>query len=147
MKSISYNEIPNVKFGPWTFYPKFGRFLNHNGKEFFIDNRLNKLLTLLIERNGSIVERDELIENVWNEVQVNEENLTKGIFDLRKLLKENEITEIEITTIRNVGYRLQINNRETKSKKITRRLLKSAVYFIFIISFVIMFIRAIRYEN
>lgn len=136
-----------IKIGNWMFYPDHGRFINKAGHEFFLDKRLNSLLIFLIKRQESVVKRNEIIEHVWSDVQVNEENLTKGIFDLRRLLKHQEIDEIEINTIRNVGYRLRINKTEMANKPYSKLLIKSVMYFLLIASFLIMFIRAIRYDG
>ncbi len=77
--------------------------------------------------------------------------LLRVYFFLRKLLKskENLELELEIVTIRNIDYRLLIHAMEQKAKRssITQALLRSALYLILIGSFLIMFIRAIRYEN
>ena len=149
MKSRLGNDKLAVTIGQWSFYPEFGRFLNQQGIEFFLDNRLNKLLQILIDKKETIVKRKEIIDYVWGEVIVNEENLTKGIFDLRKLLQEKEVSAIEIKTIRNIGYRLSIkkDKKNPTSKPVLRLVLKSLLYFFLISSFLIMFIRAIRYEN
>ena len=136
-----------IKIGNWNYNPDYGRLSNTEGKEIFLDKRLNKLLTFLMNRKTVVVKRNEIIEFVWSDVQVNEENLTKGIFDLRKLLKENDIFEIEITTIRNVGYRLQIIEEKSKKRAFSKLVLKSVMYLFLISSFIVLFIRAIRYEN
>jgi len=136
------------QIGKWSYDPEYGRFMHVvEGREFFLDNRLNKLLKLLLEQKETILKRSEMLELVWKDVQVNEENLTKGIFDLRKVLKEQGVTEIEILTIRNIGYRLQIKEVPLPKKQMLSLLLKAALYFIAILSFAILFIRAIRYEN
>lgn len=135
------------QIGKWSYDPEYGRFIHLDGREFFLDNRLNKLLKLLLEQKEKILKRGVIIDLVWKDVQVNEESLTKGIFDLRKVLKEKGVTEIEILTIRNIGYRLRITEAPPRNKRIFRLLLKAAVYFIAFLSFAILFIRAIRYEN
>ena len=135
------------KIGKWWYDQEYGRFTDFEEQEFFLDNRLNKLLMLLVEKEGTILKREELLDKVWQEVHVNEESLTKGIFDLRKVLKEKEVSAIEILTIRNIGYRLKIEEQNPRKNKGLRLLLKATLYFIAIISFAIMFIRAIRYEN
>lgn len=135
------------EIGRWVYKPEYGRFKNQKGNEFFLEKRLNKLLRLLIERKETIIKRSELLELVWKDVQVNEESLTKGVFDLRKLLKKEGVTEIEITTIRNIGYRLHIIEDQSKESRLLKWVLKTAIYCLVLISFAIVIIRAIRYEN
>lgn len=148
MKTEEKDGMPGIGMGEWTYYPDFGRLMSKNGKEYFLDNRLNKLLGFLLQKKAIIVTRDEILDSVWAEVQVNEENLTKGVFDLRKFLKEKEITGVEIETIRNVGYRLTVQKRVEKSRKSILKLAAKSLLFLFLIlGFLIMLIRAINYEN
>ena len=147
MNTIEIMETTKFEIGLWEFQSEFGRFVHKDGSEFFVDNRLNKLLTILLVKKETIIKRQELIDFVWDQVQVNEESLTKAIADLRKLMKEKEISDIEINTIRNIGYRLHLNEfqKTTPSKSLFKILYKSAFYFFLISAFLIMFIRAIRY--
>ena len=57
------------------------------------------------------------------------------------------VTEIEISTIRNIGYRLHIIEDQSKESRLLKRVLKTAIYGLVLISFAIVIIRAIRYEN
>ena len=145
MKSKIATGKTEIEIGKWTYHKEFGRLSNQRGIEYYIEKRLNKLFQILIENRESIVKRDEIIEYVWNEVLVNEENLTKGVFDLRRLLKKQGLNEIEIVTIRNIGYQLKIKEEESKKRLIIKKLLKASIYVFMILSFMIMFIRAIRY--
>ncbi len=147
MKSLGNVTNKEIKIGKWNYHKGFGRFRHHQGVEYFLENRLNRLLQILIENRDSIVRRDEIIAYVWNEVCVNEENLTKGMFDLRKVLKKEGLDEIEIITIRNIGYKLVINTKETKKQLAMRLAMKSMMYVLIAISFLVILIRAFRYEN
>jgi len=147
MKSRKNGGQSIEEIGRWIYKPEYGRFKDRKGNEFFLEKRLNKLLRLLIERKETIIKRSELLELVWKDVQVNEESLTKGVFDLRKLLKKEGVTEIEITTIRNIGYRLHIIEDQSKESRLLKWVLKTAIYCLVLISFAIVIIRAIRYEN
>ncbi len=148
MKSGYRKTKTETEVGKWEYESDFGRFIDHSGNEEFLDKRLNRLLSYLVENANSIVKREQIIEHVWNDVQVNEENLTKGIFDLRKFLKDKGINEIEIETIRNVGYRL-ITSHELSKKKSPKRELnwvaKSMIFTFFALTIVIILIRAINY--
>ena len=136
-----------ITIANWTYDPTFGRFLSNDGEEFFLEKRLNNLMSCLIDNRGSIVKRHDIIDFAWQDVQVNEENLTKGIFDLRKLLKQKGITEVEIETIRNIGYRLNFLKAEIPARSMKNWMLKSALYLFLFLSLVIMLIRAIRYDG
>jgi len=139
--------MTEFEIGSWTFNPEYRRFSSRKDKEFFLEERLSKLFIVLFEQKGMIVKRDVLIETVWKEVRVNEESLTKGIFDLRKILVENKIP-LKIKTIRNLGYQLKINERALAEKpNYVKPLLKFLFYLFAILGFSIMLIRAIKYGS
>lgn len=150
MKSRKNGGKSIEEIGRWIYKPEYGRFKDQKGNEFFLEKRLNKLLRLLVERKETIIKRSDLIELVWKDVQVNEESLTKGVFDLRKVLKKQGVTEIEISTIRNIGYQLhiiEVIEGQSKESRLLKLVLKTAIYCLVLISFAIVIIRAIRYEN
>ncbi len=147
MNTIKTTDPQEIVIGDWKYHKEFGRMINKDEVSFYVEKRLNKLLQILIEHQGTIIKRDQIIDYVWSEVHVNEENLTKGVFDLRKLLKKQGIDEIEIVTIRNIGYQLNIKEGEKKERVFLKLALKAAFYLFIGISFLIIFIRAIRYEN
>lgn len=149
MKSINMKMKTVIQLGEWKYFTEYGRFLKKDKEELFLDTRLKKLLNYLFENEGEIIRREEIIEFVWGEVIVNEENLTKAVFDLRKLLKSKGISGFQISTIRNIGYRLTMLDKpgNEKRKLVGRLIFKAAIYLFLIASFLIMFIRAIRYEN
>jgi tetratricopeptide (TPR) repeat protein len=62
-----------------------------------------QLLRVLAERTGRVVSKDELMAGVWPDVTVEENNLAKLIFILRKHLGESAIE-----TVPRRGYRLAV---------------------------------------
>ena len=140
-----------TKIDNWIFDPTHDRFINQDKQELFIEPRLSRILSVLIQKKGEIIRREEIIDAVWNDVYVNDESLTKGIFDLRKWLKKNGLYQIEIETIRAIGYRLNIKELQTVEKNtpksVGKVILKGAFYLLIIMSFLIMLIRAVQYEN
>ena len=141
--------MSSIKLGDWNFEPDYGRLINHKKEELFLDHRLRKILIVLLQNKEAIVRREDMIGQIWEEVQVQEENLTKGVSDLRRWLTEHNINHIEIETIRSIGYRLKVkeSNGSNSMKTFSRVLLKSAFYLLLIASFLVLLIRAVRYEN
>ncbi len=79
-------------------------------------------LLILIENNGHLVEREELLEKVWADSIVEEANLAKNISILRKTLSNNGLGDSFIETVPKRGYRFtakvkEINDEESRSKK------------------------------
>ncbi len=66
-----------------------------------IPPKVLETLILLVERNGEIVSRDELLEKVWKETFVEEGNINYTISQLRKILGEKNL----IQTVPKHGYR------------------------------------------
>jgi DNA-binding winged helix-turn-helix (wHTH) protein len=64
-----------------------------------------KTLLLLVENSGHVVERSELLEQVWPNTFVEEANLTQQVFTLRKILGTDQNGRQYIETVPKLGYR------------------------------------------
>ena len=62
-------------------------------------------LVVLVENAGNLVEKDELMQRVWPDAFVEEVNLAKNVFFLRKLLGGAEGGQEFIETVPKRGYR------------------------------------------
>jgi Tol biopolymer transport system component/DNA-binding winged helix-turn-helix (wHTH) protein len=62
-------------------------------------------LLALVEHWGQVLEKDELMRQVWGDVIVEESNLTRNISHLRKLLGEKPDQHDYIVTVPGQGYR------------------------------------------
>ena len=62
----------------------------------------------LVEREGNIVSKKELMEEVWPDSFVEEGNLTQNIFLLRRELGETVKGEDYIQTLPKRGYRITV---------------------------------------
>jgi two-component system alkaline phosphatase synthesis response regulator PhoP len=68
-----------------------------------------ELLRYLIERRGSVVSREELLEGVWEyQPGVSSRTIDVHIAWLRQKLEENPQTPRHIHTVRGVGYRFAV---------------------------------------
>ena len=61
-------------------------------------------LVLLVRKRGHLVSKDELLEHVWPDTIVEENNLEKRVHQLRQFLGETENSK-HIETVRGHGYR------------------------------------------
>ncbi|WP_223549696.1 response regulator [Pseudomonas sp. A-B-19] len=73
-----------------------------DGQPLRVGGRAFEILSVLMQADGRIVSKDELITQVWPDTVVEENNLQVQISSLRKLLGEKEL----IQTIPRRGYRL-----------------------------------------
>ncbi len=62
-------------------------------------------LLALVSNGGHLVEKDELMNQVWPETSVEESNLTQNIFTLRRVLGESDGNSKFIETVPRRGYR------------------------------------------
>jgi eukaryotic-like serine/threonine-protein kinase len=81
------------------------RFLFQDGAAVPLTPRLFETLLILVENSGHVVEKKELMQRVWNDVVVEENNLTQNISALRKILGDNLDGQKFIETIPKRGYR------------------------------------------
>jgi DNA-binding winged helix-turn-helix (wHTH) protein/Tol biopolymer transport system component len=81
------------------------RFLFHDGAAVPLSPRLFDTLLVLLENRGHVVQKNDLMQKVWNDVAVEENNLTQSISALRKILGDNLDGPKFIETIPKRGYR------------------------------------------
>jgi len=94
--------------GDWRVLPQLNR-LQHliSGEERQLEPRLIKLLCFLAANEHRVLSREELVQELWPRVIVNENSLTRAISELRKQLQStNTVHTNYIETIPKRGYRL-----------------------------------------
>jgi len=74
------------------------------------------LLLALIEERGRMIEKDELMQRVWPDTAVEENNLTVNMAALRKALGEQARAPRYILTIPGSGYRFVAEVREARGE-------------------------------
>ena len=79
------------------------RSLRHADKGIALTPKMFDVLLYLVERNGQVVEKEELLRAVWPDTFVEEANLTVNISSLRKAL--GVTGEHYIETVQRRGYR------------------------------------------
>src|SRR5690348_16555183 len=70
-----------------------------------------QILLVLIRRGQEVVTKDDLMQTVWPDTFVEEANLSRNIFLLRKALGETPQDHRYIVTVPGRGYRLAENAR------------------------------------
>jgi len=73
-----------------------------------LPRRLAAVLTELVAANGGTVSRLDLLMKCWGNQTVNDENLSRAIADLRKILRSGERDPIE--AVYGLGYRLNVQD-------------------------------------
>jgi eukaryotic-like serine/threonine-protein kinase len=81
------------------------RRLSEAGKPIALTPKVFDTLVLLVERSGHVVSKDELMRLLWPRGYVDESNLTKHIWLIRRALGEGDHDSRFIETVPKLGYR------------------------------------------
>lgn len=94
-------------------------------------------LCVLVENQGRLMTKDELMNEIWADTFVEERNLTQNIFTLRKIFKEKGKKGKVIETVPRRGYRfvaelapVEIQTQETLQISHTKQMRVSAEGFV-----------------
>ena len=82
------------------------RRLLREGKAVPLTPKAFDLLVVLVNRHGSLLEKNELLQPVWADSFVEENNLADNISTLRKVLGQGENGQQYIETVPNRGHPL-----------------------------------------
>lgn len=92
------------EFGPFRLDQQ-ERLLQRDGATVPLTPKAFDLLLALVEQHGHLLEKDELLRQVWPDSFVEEANLASNISQLRKALGEGENGQRYIETVPKRGYR------------------------------------------
>src|SRR3954447_26823214 len=101
-------QTQSYRFGDFRIDPA-ERLLYHRDEPVAITPKAFETLLVLAERHGHIVGKTELMELVWPEAHVEENNLAQNISILRKALGSQAAGRPYIETISRRGYRFTAN--------------------------------------
>jgi DNA-binding winged helix-turn-helix (wHTH) protein/tetratricopeptide (TPR) repeat protein len=92
------------QFGPYQL-DSVKRVLSRSGETIALGPKATDVLIVLVMNAGELVEKDELLKQVWPDTFVEESNLAQNIFMLRRVLGEERIGPKYIETLTRRGYR------------------------------------------
>lgn len=96
-------EDRNYEFGDFRLIPK-EHLLLKSDEPISLPPKVFKVLVILVEDNGHLITKDELLDKVWSDAFVEEATLARTISRLRKALNQNSKNKY-IETIPKKGYR------------------------------------------
>src|SRR5256714_257543 len=94
------------------------RVLMRGGKSVRLTEKVFNVLLLLVERSGHLVSKEELMERVWPDSVVEENNLTVSMSAWRKALGERQEGVQYIETVARRGYRFVADVRGIKDGRV-----------------------------
>lgn len=126
------------EFGPYRL-DSSKRVLTCEGETISLTPKATDILIILVRNAGELVEKDELIRQVWPDTFVEEANLTQNIFRLRKALDDDRAGPRYIETVTRRGYRFvsQVRTNGTQASGAgVRDLANSALPIVAVLPFV-----------
>src|SRR6516164_5253418 len=106
---MSASQSPKLKevyeFGPFCVDSE-KEILQRDGKSIPLQPKTFQILLVLIRHDKEVVTKDDLMKAVWPDTFVEEANLSRNIFMLRKALGESPQDHQYIITVPGRGYRL-----------------------------------------
>ena len=104
------------EFGPYQLSVNT-RQLKRSGETISLNPKAADILVLLITRAGQLVEKDELLKEIWPDTFVEEANLSQNIFYLRKALGDDRAGPKYIETVTRRGYRFIASVRVVEAEE------------------------------
>src|SRR5215213_641048 len=92
------------EFGPYQLNVNT-RLLQRSGETVALTPKAAEILVMLVVRAGQLVEKDEMLKEIWPDTFVEEANLSQNIFYLRKALGDDRAGPRYIETVTRRGYR------------------------------------------
>src|SRR6201992_2616935 len=105
------------QFGPFRVDPARETLLKE-GVAVPLTPKTFQILLVLVRNGREIVTKDDLMKTVWPDTFVEEANLTRNIFMLRKALGESAPDHRYIVTVPGRGYRLAENVRTVPGQEV-----------------------------
>src|SRR5262245_53749460 len=102
---------PFYEFGPFRV-DTVKYVLTRDGEVVPLNLKAFEILLALIQNRGQVLEKNELLQRVWPDTVVEENNLARNISALRKALDEQPNEHHYILTVPGRGYRFVASVRE-----------------------------------
>ncbi|MEP7149179.1 MAG: tetratricopeptide repeat protein [Acidobacteriota bacterium] len=108
MRETTENKGVTFEFGKFILDPHERVFLV-DGRAVHLSEKVFDTLHLLVQNNGKLLTKDEMMASIWEESFVEEGNLAKSVSRLRKILNTGGVEMIE--TLPRRGYRFKADVR------------------------------------
>jgi DNA-binding winged helix-turn-helix (wHTH) protein/lipoprotein NlpI len=92
------------RFGPYTLEPAQRRISGDGNARIELTAKAFDLFVLLVSRSGQLVTKDEILDEIWQDVSIAESNITTTISMIRRALREDSEHQY-IETVPKKGYR------------------------------------------
>ncbi|MDQ2855846.1 MAG: winged helix-turn-helix domain-containing protein, partial [Acidobacteriota bacterium] len=111
--NLNTTTTPQYEFGNFCLDPG-RRLLLHAGNTVPLTPKEFDTLLVLVSRGGLLVEKEELLKEIWPETFVGEATLAQNVFTLRRALRRHQPEHQYIETVSKHGYRFVADVRELR---------------------------------
>jgi len=123
---------PDFSLGGWRVSPKLSR-ISKDGQSTSVKNKSMAVLVCLADAGGELLTRNEIMDGVWQGMEVTDDVLTQSIVELRKAFGDDARHPLIIETIPRVGFRLVADVKpvaDEPSGSQPRRAMRSAIIIV-----------------
>ncbi|HXH29780.1 MAG TPA: response regulator transcription factor [Bacteriovoracaceae bacterium] len=107
-RQVTLHNPDTYSFGKLVFWPKRFEIRDANGAVSSLGQKECAILELLIDRKNEVVARDEMIESIWGENSFpTNRTIDNYIVRIRKWADSDLASELTITSVRGIGYKLE----------------------------------------
>ena len=116
MKAFKAEHPPTHFYAFDSFVVDAGKsVLSREGQSVPLTPKAFEILLVLVRNPGRVLKKEELLEEVWPDAFVDENNLPRNISSLRKALGEGPAEHKYIVTLPGQGYRFVAEVRQLES--------------------------------
>ena len=94
------------RIGPWAVEPLRGVVTAPDGETRHVEPKVMDVLVLLAGRNGEVLTRSEIVDAVWSRHTAADQQLTRAVSELRRVLDDDPAAPRFVETVPKRGYRL-----------------------------------------
>ena len=105
LNNFNNDGLMKLQLGDWIIQ-EHANLLTRGDEVVRLEKRVMAVLMQLVEADGQVVAKEDLIDKVWNGAAVSDHSVANAISDLRKALGDDRKNPIYIETIPKRGYRL-----------------------------------------
>lgn len=101
IRNVTVQQL--IKFDDYVFNPTKGT-ISLRDEQIHLEYQQAKLLALLIENHSTHVSREQISQEIWQGIIVEDNTISKAITRLRKVLNDNAKSPLYIKTVPKKGY-------------------------------------------
>ncbi len=111
-REFTLQNPDEMRFGKLIFWPKRFEMQDGLGVNVQLGQKECAILELFLERKNEVVSRDEMIESIWGENSFpTNRTIDNYIVKLRKWADSDEQGSLKITSVRGIGYKLELKGK------------------------------------